>query len=349
MQDGILCTLPVAIDREWQWQDFERKWGTFTEGQERPFPSNEEILDRLVIALEARGRARDDWLPVLYSTLDAGEGIAAALMGAASIRFIHRARAPTFSKAETVLPDYSDLGELRFSLENPWMQRLLDLQRHFERLAGSRFAQHPFLTMDAMNFACELREATNAYLDVYEHPDELRRLMEIGLDFNIRFQEAQMDLIGPHRDGCFVWLTDWAPFERAVSMSVDAHVICSAKTYVEFGFDYNQRLIGHFGHGLMHFHCNRADLAAEVARLRGLELLQVGGDTRDGVADIDRAEDLRSAVDDIPLQVACELATFRRRLDERTLLPNVWYTVYGQALAAEEANGLMDTVRAYRA
>jgi len=99
----------------------------------------------------------------------------------------------------------------------------------------------------------------------------------------------------------------------------------------------------------MHFHCNRADLAAEVARLRGLELLQFGGDTRDGVADIDRAEDMRSAVDDIPLQVACELATFRRRLDERTLLPNVWYTVYGQALAAEEANGLMDTVRAYRA
>jgi hypothetical protein len=349
MQDGILCTLPVAIDCERQWQDFERKWGTFTEGQERPFPSNEEILDRLVIGLEARGQARDDWLPVLYSTLDAGEGIAGALMGAASIRFLHRSRAPTFSKAETVLPDYSHLHELTFSLENPWMRRLLDLQEHFERRAGTRFAQHPFLTMDAMNFACELREATNAYLDVYEHPHELRRLMEIGLDFNIRFQEAQMDLIGPHRDGCFVWLAGWAPFERAVSMSVDAHVICSAKTYVEFGFDYNQRLIDHFGHGLMHFHCNRADLAAEVARLRGLELFQFGGDTRDGVADIDRAEDMRAAVGEIPLQVSCGMETFRRRLEERTLLPNVWYTVGGQGVSTEEANRLMETVRSYRA
>ena len=164
--------------------------------------------------------------------------------------------------------------------------------------------------MDAMNFACELREATNAYLDVYEHPAELRRLMEIGLDFNVRFEEAQMDVIGLHEDGCFVWLAGWAPFERAVSMSVDGYVICSVKTYAEFGFEYNQRLIDHFGHGLMHFHCNRSDLAAEVARLRGLELFQFGGDTRDDILDIDRVGEMRAAVGEIPLQVGCSLATF---------------------------------------
>lgn len=350
MQDSILCTLPVALDCEHQWRQFERKWGTYAEGEERPYPSNEEILDRLLIGLAERGKVEDDWLPVLYSTLDAGEGIAGALMGARSIRFLHRRRGPTFSKAETVLPDYAGLGSLRFSLDNPWARRLLSFQEHFERRAGSCFAQHPFLTMDAMNFACELREASNAYLDVYEHPAELRRLMEIGLDFNVRFQQAQMDVIGPYQDGCFVWLAGWAPFERAVSMSVDAHVICSVKTYAEFGFEYNQRLIDHFGHGLMHFHCNRADLAAEVARLRGLELFQFGGDSRDGVSSMDRLPEIRRAVGDIPIMVDCELKEFCERLARRRLPGNVWYGVTtAEPLPVDEANRLAGKVRAYRA
>ena len=140
-----------------------------------------------------------------------------------------------------------------------------------------------------------------------------------------------------------------APFERAVSMSVDAYVICSVETYARFGFEYNQRLIDRFGHGLMHFHCNRTDLAAEVARLRGLELFQFGGDTRDDVPDIDRVPAMRSAVGDIPIQVACRIETFRDRLQQRTLPPNVWYTVGGKGLAIDEANTLMEQVRSYRA
>jgi hypothetical protein len=121
--------------------------------------------------------------------------------------------------------------------------------------------------MDALHFACEMRGATQTYLDIYEHPDGLRQLMEIGLDFNIRFQEAQMERIGGFGNGCFVWLGDWVPFPRAVSLSVDAYVVCSPECYARLGFEYQSRLIRHFGHGLLHFHCNRADLAAVAAKL----------------------------------------------------------------------------------
>ena len=101
MQDAILCTLPVGLDCEHQWQQFEWRWGTYAEGEQRPFPSNEEILDRLVIGLEERGKAEDEWLPVLYSTLDGGEGIAGALMGARDIRFLHRRRVPATCSPST--------------------------------------------------------------------------------------------------------------------------------------------------------------------------------------------------------------------------------------------------------
>lgn len=348
MLDGILVTLPVRLDTEAAWSGFEQKWGRYEEGQARPFPSNEETFERSAIGLEQRGQVEDDWLPVVYSTLDAGESMVGAMFGK-PVRFIHRQRNAAFSKAETALRDYSGLDSLSFSLEGQWTRRFLSIQDHFERHADGRFAQHPCLTIDALNFAVELRQATRAYLDLYEHPDQLRALMELGLDFNIRFQQAQMQRIPGYAGGCFVWLGGWVPLPSAMSLSVDAYVICSVRHYVEFGFEYQRRLIQHFGCGLMHFHCNRTDLAAEVAKLPGLALFQYGGDTRDPVPEIDRLPEMRRAAAGVPLQVSCSLREFRSRLAERRLPGNVWYTIGGELLDVDEANRLAEKARAYRA
>jgi len=147
-----------------------------------------------------------------------------------------------------VLPDYAGLSRLPDPIASLWTTRLLDLQRYVAGHAGDRFAQHAMITMDALNFVAELRGATPAYLDLYEYPEELRALMELGLDYNIRFQEAQQVITGPLADGCCVMMAGWVPFPRAITLSVDAYVICSVDSYLEFGFDYQQRLIEHFRH-----------------------------------------------------------------------------------------------------
>lgn len=348
MLDGILATLPVAIDTESEWLAFERKWKQYTPGEPRPFPSNEEVFDREQIGWQARSAIEDDCLPVAYSILDAGESMVSGMFGA-EMQFLHRQRCPAFSTPRELLPDYAGLPRLRFDLDNVWTRRFLSIQEYFEEASGDGLAQHPCLTMDALNFACEMRGATQTYLDIYEHPDELRQLMELGLDYNIRFQDAQRRIIAPYRGGSFVWLGGWVPFAGAVALSVDAYVICSPAAYADFGFDYQARLIRHCGHGLMHFHCNRADLAAEVARLPGLELFQFGGDPQDPVPEIDHLPAMRRAIGDIPMQIYCPLAVFAERLKNRALIPNVWYCVGGSSLAVAEANALMEQVRAYRA
>ena len=372
MLDGILATLPVSLEgagrpapqeplalrenpglpadagAESEWRAFEQKWPGPAENAERPFPSNAEVLDRLSVGEQARGRVEDDHLPVFYSILDAGESMVGAMFGS-PVRFIHRRRGAAFSKADALLADYAGLSSLRFSLDNPWTRRFLDIQEHVRKHAAGRFGQHPCIAIDALNFAVEFREATAAYLDIYEHPDELRQLMELGLDFNTRFQEAQMERCGGTEGGSYAMIGEWVPFSKAVAMGVDAYLICSTQTYAEFGFEYQKRLIGHFGHGLMHFHCHRTDLAAEVARLPGLELFQFGGDTRDPVPTADRVPEMRRAVGDIPLQVFVDLKVFVERLARRRLEPNVWYIADGPGLAVDEANRLMDKVRAYRA
>lgn len=349
MQDGVLAVLPVATDADEHWRAFKAKWHweRYADGEERPFPSNEEILDRVQIGLQQRGQAEDDWLPVVYSVLDGGDDMPRGLFGA-PMRFFHRPHF-AYSAGEPPLPDWSQLPKLRFSLSSRWPQRMLDIQKHFERHAAGRFAQHTCLTMDAMNFALMMRGATESYLDLYEHPAEIRQLIEIGLDFNIRFQEAQFKVIPRYRDGCFCWLTGWTPFERAISLSVDAFVLCSTKTYAECGLEYQARLIRRFGHGLMHFHCNRADLAAEVARLPGLELFQYGAGLPAGPPDYTCLPEIRRAVGDIPIMVSYPLELFRQGLSDGTLMPNVMYGVHGPALSVDEANRLMEQVRAYRA
>ncbi len=348
LRDGILASLPAALDTEGEWRAFERKWKQVPPGAPRPFPSNEEIFDRETIGWRARAAVEDDVLPVVYSILDAGESMVSGMFGA-EMQFLHRRRGPAFSTPRELLPDYAGLPRLRFSLENAWARRFLSIQEHFESASGDRLAQHPCLTMDALNFACELRGATQTYLDIYEHPAELRRLMEIGLDFNLRFQDAHRGIIAPYRGGCFAWLAGWVPFPNAAALSVDAYVICSPAVYAEFGFEYQARLIRHCGRGLMHFHCNRTDLAAEVARLPGLALFQFGGDPQDPVPEIDHLPAMRQAVGDIPIQIYCPLPVFVERLKRQALLPNVWYCVGGGPLATAEANKLMDKARAYRA
>ena len=51
MRDGILAELPVRLDVESDWLAFEKKWGSYGQGDTRPFPSNEEIFERTVIGL----------------------------------------------------------------------------------------------------------------------------------------------------------------------------------------------------------------------------------------------------------------------------------------------------------
>lgn len=349
MQDGILVSFHgVDVDTIDEWDAFDRKWGLRKEGSSRRFPCNEEIFDRESIGMTAkRGAVQDDWLPVSYSMLDAGESMVCGMFGE-DMEFMHRYHAPAVSIPEPFLPDYSSLPDLQFSLDHAWTRRFLAIQKYFAEHAGDRFAQHPCLTMDALNFVCEARGATQSFLDLYEHPDELRQLMEVGLDFNIRFQQAQMDRMGGFRDGCFVWLGQWVPFDKAVSLSVDAYVMCSPQSYVDFGFEYQSRLIRHFGHGIMHFHCNRTDLAAEVAKLPGLELFQYGGDPHDPKPEIDYLPEMKAIMGSIPIMVFCPMAVFRSRLAAGTLPSNVWYQVHGETISVEQANRLMEKVRTYR-
>ena len=91
-----------------EWDRFDRKWGEYEVGSRRAFPSNEEIFDRETVGMAKRGEVQDDWLPVSYSILDAGESMIRGLFGK-EMEFLHRRHQAAFSLPEVLMPDYSSL------------------------------------------------------------------------------------------------------------------------------------------------------------------------------------------------------------------------------------------------
>jgi len=58
---------------------------------------------------------------------------------------------------------------------------------------------------------------------------------------------------------------------------------------------------------------------------------------------------MKQVLGDVPLMVSCSMDYFMEHTEDGTLPTNVWYGVGGGPLSVDEANRLMEKVRAYRA
>lgn len=333
--------------------EYVAKWNPPPAGAECPLPSREEAFDLWDAKLRILRDLEDDSLPVAYAMLDFGESGFAAFLGA-TIHFYAKSLGEqysggTYSWAEPLLADWGPLDRLSFCRENPWVQRFFDGLEYFIPRARGRFGINAFLCIDALTLACELRGTSHAYLDLYEHPQELRRLMELGVDVNAQMLAMQYAMIDPFQEGRFIFTGEWVPHPSPVPLSVDPYILCAPGAYRDFGREYQQHLLDRFGAGFVHFHGPRLDLLPEVLELRGLIFLQ-GFDS--GRWDEPRAfeilPEIKRLCGDIPLVISCTKEELVFGMRGRTLPGGILYGV-GGVESIEEANRLMEEVRRYRA
>jgi hypothetical protein len=177
--------------------------------------------------------------------------------------------------------------------------------------------------------------------------------MEAAVDLNVRFLKMQQALLDDYAGGAFHYQAHWVPFEGATPwLSVDSYTCCSPRTYAEAGRAFQQRLVNHFGQGVMHYHSSRLDLLLEVLKLENLVGLSIDGsgrpqDPRPFKVLLTHHREIREVAGDLPLMCACDVNEFLHHLADRGLPGNVRYTVSGVE-TIQQANRLMDRVRAYR-
>ncbi len=126
--------------------------------------------------------------------------------------------------------------------------------------------QSPFTTVE------QILGSDLFFMMPYDHPGELKTIMDITTDLCIEFISEQMQIAGP-RCCPGLWPTFWFPKEAGVQMSDDNMVNVSPEIYEEFVVPFNNRISDAFG-GLFLHSCviKEANIPSikKIRRLTGL-------------------------------------------------------------------------------
>ena len=302
-------------------------------------PDIDAMIDIREEGLRKRRDLRDDSIPVARVSL--GSDAFPGYLGA-QVSF---GGGGGWSKP--LLTDWSSLDTLCFDENSVWIRWQRQACKRFVQRAEGRFGLYETETIDALNLAAMLRGPTQALLDIYEHPQELRRLMAFGVDFNIRFIEMQREILGPamfYGAGMFNSHCVWLP-RRAVWLSVDNYSLCRPEVFVRFGHEFLQQLVDHFGGGWLHLHAVGLYLLPEVLKLRrllGISIQEDPGQDRP----FERLDEIRAITGSLPLEIWCHQDELLAGIRSRTLPGGILYRV-NQVKTVDEANGIMAQVREY--
>lgn len=286
----------------------------------------------------------DDWLPIAYLS-EFDQGVYAGALGAPVYYMAHADIGWISSMAPPILRNLADIDQLRID-ENAEAIKRMDAQcRIFAENARGKFGIAPFIVIDAMNFVAEVRGMTQAFEDVLEHPDAVTRLMDFAFELNVFIQERVRSMLDGFMGGSFVNMGSWAP-GKPVLFSVDAYHLANPDFYYRWGEPHLQKLLNHFGGGLLHLHSNGRHLLEHVRKLKHLICIYLIDEPWSPRA-YDLLTDLKKKAGDVPLVIGCGFDEFERDLTAGRLPGNVLYSVKG-APSVAAANRLMKKVRAYR-
>ncbi len=288
----------------------------------------------------------DDSVPVAYlSEMD--QGLYGGMLGGETQFLSDPATGWISSMVKPLLKDWSELDRLHFDPENGWWRRYLGQLNRYVEAAKGRFCVSHFILIDSLNFVFELVGATNTYLALDEHPDDVRRAIDLAFDLNVRVQDEFFARVPLLDGGTPSNMAGWLPGGRIVSESVDPFHMTSVDYFERWGREPIERMLNHFDGGVFHIHGNGRHLLEAVCSLPRVKAIRMGDD-RPYPKAFDIRHDLHRRAGGVPLIVEAEFESFCDALAERTLPGGIRYVVAG-APDVSAVNRLMEQVRAYRA
>lgn len=312
------------------------------------FPDAEQLfpLWEAHLSEQLKQNVEDDWIrdPGLIYPKQYDQGIHGALLGARMSYLLSPDDGWGWASSNSYPLDdlsYEELLKLQFDPGNHWLQKMAsDLSMFVEKSCG-RFHVSTIVTLDGLNFGHQLA-GFRIFTDIFDHPDELKALMEHAADLSIQLVSFQRRIAGdkPGESHTYGGLFPGG----TVPMSVDTYNMCSPAIYAEFGRPYQQRVIDHFGGGAFHLHGNGRHLLLELARLNGFVYLDIADDGAPVRAFEDRFN-IRRKAGDLLIGLSCREDEMLRAIHERSLVP-ARYSV--SCTNRDEAARLLEAFRDYQ-
>lgn len=143
-----------------------------------------------------------------------------------------------------------DVERIGFDPDNKWFKaQMWMLEYYLEEWDGS-FGLSPFTHFDPLDL-CNQWRGNNLFYDVYDHPEELKALLEKATDCVLQCEayvrERYMTRVGQEGSMLMVWVP-------GNYLSCDAGDLCGADTLREFGIPYTSRIARTWGGAFLHHH-----------------------------------------------------------------------------------------------
>ena len=286
----------------------------------------------------------DDSIPSAYlSELD--QGLYGGIVGG-EVRFMSDPGTGWISSmVPPILKEWSELDRLAINHESELYQFYLRQLELFRRAAEGKFGISHFILIDGLNFVFELFGGSRTYLELLDHPAEVRRAIEFAFRLNLDVQQTFFELVPQLAGGTCSNMVQWIP-GRIISESVDPFHMTRVDYFETWGREPVERILGAFDGGVLHIHGNGRHLLEAVSSVRGLKAILLGDDK-----DIPKAfsvlPSLQRRTGNVPLVVQVQFPEFAAALDAHRLPGGVLYKVL-DVPDADTANRLMDRVRDYR-
>jgi len=247
----------------------------------------------------------DDYIPTFLHFL--GQSTFSIFVKDRPVRFIDNT-----SWTDPCIQTWDDLDALVLDEDNYWFRLHVEGLAYLkERLEGEVFIAMPN-DYGPMDLANALR-GDALFLDFYDSPDEVHRLMDFCTRAIIWRRDAEARYTSDVCGGSVTQQRYWLPGKPGV-LSVDASIMTSPEMFVEFEKPYIERIIAHAGGSGLHTHSVGAHQLRNYASLAHLRCLQIGDDPNSR-APIDELEGVLEDVGTMPVCMLARPQQIRERME----------------------------------
>ena len=174
--------------------------------------------------------------------------------------------------------DYAELGRIDCSEDNPWRRKYLEFVRVLRDTFGDRVPVGLPILRGTSDMVAALRGSERMVYDLYDHPQQFRRLGEACTTLLIELMRAQHAITGPFAGGYVIdALGIWAP-DRLGRLQEDASALFSPDHYVELLQPHDRRAAEAFPCSLIHLHSSSLFLIDQVLDVEALGCIQINKD-----------------------------------------------------------------------
>jgi hypothetical protein len=174
--------------------------------------------------------------------------------------------------------EYADLDALDLSSDNPWRRKYLEFVAALnDRFRGRCPVGQPILR-GVSDMIAALRGSSQMIFDLYDHPEQFRRLAGHCSDLLVALVAEQQSITGPFAGGYEVeQLALWAP-GRIIRLQEDGSAFFSPSLYVQHLRGEDERQASSFPYSVIHLHSSSLFLLDEIFNVESLKCIQINKD-----------------------------------------------------------------------